>query len=191
MNEKRKPSIHERWALLRFSVVGPLLAAPPARGELQGELEKLAAKSWLHPVTGEPTCFGRSTIERWLSAARKAQTDPMSVLRRKLRKDVGTQPSLGDALKSALLVQYAAHNSWSYQLHADNLAALVEADPKNGVMPSYDDGQAGAELAIDQTEWKSAQEVPSRAMEVGWPPRRSFRDAFDRAVELFHEGGGG
>lgn len=137
MNEKRKPSIHERWALLRFSVVGPLLAAPPARGELQHELEKLAAKSWLHPMTGEPTRFGRSTIERWLSAARKARTDPMSVLRRKLRKDVGKQTSLGDALKSALLAQYAAHKSWSYQLHADNLTALVEADPKKGVMPSY------------------------------------------------------
>jgi hypothetical protein len=28
----------ERWAHLRFSVVGPLLAAPPERGALQAEL---------------------------------------------------------------------------------------------------------------------------------------------------------
>jgi putative transposase len=42
---------HQRWAHLRFSIVGPLLAAPPARGELQAELERLAAKEWLHPKT--------------------------------------------------------------------------------------------------------------------------------------------
>ncbi len=26
---------HERWAHFRFSVIGPLLAAPPAKGQLQ------------------------------------------------------------------------------------------------------------------------------------------------------------
>ena len=60
MNESPKPPVHERWAHLRFSVVGPLLAAPSARGELQSALEALAAKSWLHPVTGAPTQFGVS-----------------------------------------------------------------------------------------------------------------------------------
>jgi hypothetical protein len=35
---------HERWANLRFSVVGHLLAAPPRRGDLQRELERLADK---------------------------------------------------------------------------------------------------------------------------------------------------
>ncbi len=59
---------HQRWAHLRFSIVGPLLAAPPARGELQAELERLAAKEWLHPVTGHPARFGISTIQRWYSA---------------------------------------------------------------------------------------------------------------------------
>jgi putative transposase len=137
MSDRRKPSIHERWAHLRFSVVGALLAAPPARGELRAELAKLSAKSWLHPVTGEPTRFGVSTMERWLYQARKARMDPVGVLRRKVRKDVGQQPSIGDQLRAALLVQYAAHKSWSYQLHADNLATLVEADPRWGPMPSY------------------------------------------------------
>ncbi len=60
-----EPSTHERWAHLRFSVVGHLLAAPPARGELQAELERLAAKPWRHPVTNAPTHFGVSTIARW------------------------------------------------------------------------------------------------------------------------------
>lgn len=30
------------WARLRFAVVGPLLAAPPPKGRLRGELERLA-----------------------------------------------------------------------------------------------------------------------------------------------------
>ena len=32
--QARGPRVHERWAHLRFSVVGQLLAAPPAKGEL-------------------------------------------------------------------------------------------------------------------------------------------------------------
>jgi hypothetical protein len=42
---------HERWARFRFSVIGPLLAAPPERGELQEQLKSLAAKKWHHRVT--------------------------------------------------------------------------------------------------------------------------------------------
>jgi hypothetical protein len=42
MADERTPTIHERWALLRFSVVGRLLASPLPRGELRAELERLA-----------------------------------------------------------------------------------------------------------------------------------------------------
>jgi hypothetical protein len=35
---------HERWARFRFSVIGALLAAPPDRGELQEQLEKLSSQ---------------------------------------------------------------------------------------------------------------------------------------------------
>jgi hypothetical protein len=31
----RQTRVHERWAHLRFSVVGQLLAAPPGKGELK------------------------------------------------------------------------------------------------------------------------------------------------------------
>ncbi len=54
MTKSREPSVHQTWAHLRFSVVGHLLAAPPPRGELRGELEKLAGRTWRHPTTGEP-----------------------------------------------------------------------------------------------------------------------------------------
>jgi hypothetical protein len=60
-----KANTPQRWAHLRFSIVGPLLAARPARGELQAQLEKLAAKNWLHPVTGQPVRFGLTTIQHW------------------------------------------------------------------------------------------------------------------------------
>jgi len=55
-------------ARLRFSVIGQLLAAPPAKGTLRSEIEKLAAREWCHPNTGKPVRFGASTIERWFSA---------------------------------------------------------------------------------------------------------------------------
>ena len=107
MSDRRKASVHERWALVRFSVVGPLLASPPARGELSAEIEKLAERRWLHPVTGKPTRFGVSTIERWYYQARREKTDPVGVLRQKVRKDAGTRPAMGEKLQAVLAAQYA------------------------------------------------------------------------------------
>ena len=65
--EKEPPSSrsHERWAHFRFSVIGSLLAAPPSRGQLQGQLQELAAKNWRHPISGQWMQLGVSTIERW------------------------------------------------------------------------------------------------------------------------------
>jgi len=133
----REPTTHERWANLRFSVVGPLLAAPPPRGELQAELERLAAKPWRHPVTNEPTRFGLKTIERWYYQAKRAPVDPVETLRKKPRKDRGRQTAISDVLKQALHAQYGVHRSWTYQLHYDNLEASVEAEPELGPLPSY------------------------------------------------------
>jgi putative transposase len=136
MTNRRKPSLPERWALLRFSVVGPLLASPPERGELQKALLALATRKWMHPATEEPTQFAASTIERWYYQVREHH-DPVSVLRKKRRKDSGQHRALGERLRQALLAQYAAHKSWSYQLHYDNLAALVRKESALGPLPSY------------------------------------------------------
>ena len=54
----------DRWARLRFAIIGPLLAAPPGAGELHEALNALAAKTWRHPFTGLDIRFGTSTIER-------------------------------------------------------------------------------------------------------------------------------
>ena len=127
----------DRWARLRFSVVGPLLAAPLERGKLRAELELLSEKLWRHPTAGSWVRFSLSTLERWYYAARKAGQDPIAVLRRRVRKDAGQQPSVGEKLRGALRAQYEAHRSWSCKLHADNLAVLVQEDPELGRMPSY------------------------------------------------------
>jgi transposase InsO family protein len=127
----------ERWARLRFAIVGPLLATPLAPGALRGELARLAQQRWRHPITGAPVAFGISTIERWYYAARQAPQDPVGVLRRRRRRDAGQYPSVGLALRQALRAQYQAHPSWSYQLHADNLAVLVRGDAALGAAPSY------------------------------------------------------
>jgi len=128
----------QRWARFRFSVVGPLLAAPPERGELRGELKRLATRRWVHPITGKWVSFGLSTIERWYYRALRERSDPLGVLGRKIREDHGTHPSLTLPLRNELARQYRQHPDWSYRLHADNLAVRVEQDPRLGSMPSYE-----------------------------------------------------
>ncbi|MGA7538748.1 MAG: IS481 family transposase [Steroidobacteraceae bacterium] len=137
MGKPKDPSAHERWAQLRFSVIGQLLAAPPKRGELQRELKALAARTWRHPVSGKPVRFGLSTIERWLRQARRENRDPVGVLRRKVRSDAGVQDSVSLAVREALRTQYAAHPSWSTQLHYDNLRARSERNATLKPVPSY------------------------------------------------------
>lgn len=130
-------SHHERWAYMRFCVVGQLLAAPPPKGELRAELERLAAHEWRHPITGLPVRFGVSTLERWFHRVRKEGRDPVRVLRRKVRTDVGAQDSISLAVREALRAQYAGHMSWSVALHHVNLQALAEQRPELGPVPSY------------------------------------------------------
>ena len=128
---------HERWAHFRFSVIGPLLAAPPSRGQLQAQLQELAAKKWRHPISEEWVLFGLSTIERWYYKALRSKAGPIEVLKRKIRSDHGQHPSLHPGLIPLLTEQHRQHPSWSYQLHFDNLAVVVEQQPQAIPMPSY------------------------------------------------------
>jgi transposase InsO family protein len=137
MTDKPGSRVHERWARLRFSVIGLLLAAPPERGALRAALEELAARVWRHPTTGAPVRFGVSTLERWYYRARNERQDPVAVLRRKRRQDAGEQASMTTALRQALLAQYDAHKGWSAKLHHDNLVALAETRVALRPVPSY------------------------------------------------------
>ncbi|TMQ05780.1 MAG: DDE-type integrase/transposase/recombinase [Deltaproteobacteria bacterium] len=129
---------HERWANLRHSIIGALLAAPPRRGELRAAIEALADKTWQHPITGERVSFAYSTLERWLYIARRAgHADTVTALRRRIRKDAGTRRAVSALLVAAVVKQHSDHPSWSYQLHADNLVAAAELDAALGHVPSY------------------------------------------------------
>ena len=50
---KTPASSRDRWAQLRFLIIGRLFAAPPEPGDLFNCLTELANKAWRHPVTGE------------------------------------------------------------------------------------------------------------------------------------------
>jgi transposase InsO family protein len=137
MSKRGRGCVHDQWAIFRHSIVGNLLVAPPKRGELHSRLEELAQVAWEHPTTGELMGFAVPTIERWYYQALSEPQDPISALRKKVRKDAGTHRILGEKLRRALRAQYESHKTWSYQLHADNIAVLCEEDPSLGEMPSY------------------------------------------------------
>jgi len=126
----------KNWAHLRFSIVGPLLARPPAKGDLAKELEKLAARRYPHPSReGQWVRFGVSTIERWYYQALAAD-DPVKALNRKIRCDSGQGRAIDSEVCKILHHQYLLYPGWSYKLHADNLSACLE-QKQLGPAPSY------------------------------------------------------
>lgn len=126
----------ERWAAFRFSVIGPLYAARPDHGELRPALEELSRQHFNHPITGKRVRFAYSTLERWFYRAVQ-NGDPLHELRRKVRKDAGAFKSVSLELRGAIRAQFREHPTWSYQLHYENLDAVVEKHPELGPLPSY------------------------------------------------------
>lgn len=136
-NDKNNADTRQaRWARFRFSIIGPLLSAPPEVGGLQAAMLELSQKLWRHPISGLPMSIGVSTIERWLYQARH-EADPVSALRTKRRTDAGATRELSAGLKVEIQQQYRAHPGWSYQLHTDNLSVRVKEEPTLAPMPSY------------------------------------------------------
>ena len=135
-DDDHAPSARVRWARLRFQILGSLMAAPASDGELKASIAELASRCWRHPSTGESIRFSFKTIERWWYIARDAD-DPLEALARKVPAHAGTHPSIGQALAQAIAAQHRDHPRWSFQLHYDNLLALVRQDPGLGPAPSY------------------------------------------------------
>lgn len=127
---------HARWARFRFTIIGPLLSAPPDSGCLKKELTELSKKQWKNPITGNPISFSVSTLERWFYLA-KSSNDPIQTLRVKRRIDAHVSRKLSIELKNSAKNQYREHPGWSYQLHRDNLAVIAKQliPPVNA--PSY------------------------------------------------------
>jgi transposase InsO family protein len=129
---KDDSSTRDRWARLRLLIIGQLLAAPPARGELKQRLADLSRQIWRHPIHGGDVRFGVSTLERWLALARRSP-DPAALLATVPRSDAGSMRAIGAELAEAIRVQYAVHPKWHIRLHYDNLKITV----KEGELPSY------------------------------------------------------
>lgn len=136
MGNEEIRSKSQKWAEFRLSVVGAMLASPPGYGELTEILQHLSKKAWIHPTNGKPRQFSFGTIERWYYQAVKTKDSPIEGLAKKNRSDLGSQRSMSDAARELLQKQYKSHNSWSYQLHQDNLK--VEIESAGNKSPSYD-----------------------------------------------------
>lgn len=125
-----------RWARLRFSIIGPLLSAPPETGDLWAQIEALADKSWRHPTTSLVIRFSPKTIERWLYTAR-SEPDPIKALERKVPKHAGTFPSVNDDVAAEIRGLRRDHPRWTFQLVHDNLVAIAVDKPKLSPLPGY------------------------------------------------------
>ena len=178
MEESRKPSPAEAWARFRFAVIGPLLSSPPELGELAQEIKRLSEKIWRHPITGDPTTFGFSTIERWYYTAFHNPADPVTALRRELRSDCG-ECSIDSKLADALRVQYTAYKEWSYLLHTENLASLVKQKPEYGPMRSYTTIRRYMKR-YGMLKQKRKRKGPQPRVDVQWEDRevRSFESPY-------------
>ena len=136
MSQPDATPMRVRWARLRFSIIGPLLASPPLSGELAERLRELAQKSYQHPTTKLGIRFGASTIERWYYDA-KDQEDPVRALERKVPAHAGMHPAISAGVAVAVGTLYRQHPGWTFQLHYDNLVVLAKQDSALGPMPSY------------------------------------------------------
>lgn len=125
-----------RWARLRFSIIGSLLAEPAELGQLSERLAELAGRVWRHPTRREEVRFSVKTIERWYYAARR-EDDPLRALERKVPSHAGTHPTISPALAAALALQHDEHPRWSYKLHHDNVRALAREEASLGAVPGY------------------------------------------------------
>lgn len=133
MKKENLSSIKERWAHLRFSIIAQLLTCPP--DNISEAIAQLAHKTWSHPTRDKTILFARSTIERWYYQALHAQ-NPVDILGRRIRSDVGAHPSITLELSKQLYQQYRAYPNWTYLLHYDNLVSLGKSNPAVQV-PSY------------------------------------------------------
>ena len=147
------------WAQLRFSIIGGLLASPPESGELGKQIKQLARREYQHPHKDDLITFGASTIERWYYKALNGN-NPVGDLDRKPRSDLGIRPAFSEQMLIELGKQYRNFPHWSYQLHTDNLLALIEERPELGPPPSY-------------------ASVRRRMKERGWYKKKSPRNKTD------------
>jgi putative transposase len=178
LSSSHDPAKREAQARLRFSIIGALFAAPPAKGELFAALRVLAAKPWRSPASGMDVRFSVPTLERWYYAARRAR-DPIAALTDRLRSYAGCFPSLSAQAEGALITQYREHPGWTIQLHYDNLQVTLA-------------GNSSASYPTVRRFFKARgmvrQRAPRRATEGAVAARDRLEHLEVRSFEMDHVG---
>ena len=197
MSKRHDVSKRDGRARLRFSIIGALLAAPPAKGDLPGLLLALAAKPWRDPFSGLDVRFGVSTLERWYYTARRAR-DPVAALTDRLRAHAGHFPSLSAQVEAALITQYREHPGWTVQLHYDNLKVAL-AGPSGSQAGSQATGSqaTGSQATLPsyatvrrfcKARGMLRQRAPRRATDSALAARDRLEHLEVRSFEMDHVG---
>ena len=138
MNDPEAESGRDRWARLRFAIVGPVLAAPPARGALRAALERLAAQSWRHPITRRA---GQLRVPHDRAVVlRRPQRDARSGRRAAPAPAQGRRPAarrLRARCSCSCATSIRRTRAGAISSTLDNLAVLIAEDPTLGPLPSY------------------------------------------------------
>lgn len=125
----------QRWAQLRFAIIGGLLAQPPVPGQLRAALMSLAEQVWQHPITGRPVRFSLGSIRRWYYLARDHE-QPTAALARTVRKDAGGTRRIEVEVVRILEASYRDYARWTYDLHYSNLITVLRSSQVSEP-PSY------------------------------------------------------
>ena len=174
------------------SSTGPRVGAVPVlRGWLALKLSPcvdpfhppfaLAEKTWSHPVTGRDFRVAAGTVACWYYMALRHPDDRVGALAPRRAQRL-RQIWMSTAIAERLHLQYRNHPDWSYQLHYDNLAALLEADPSPGQLRSYSTVKATCRL----TAWLRRPRPSGRPAEARAEERRQAREI--RSYEAEHVG---
>ena len=172
--------LRDRWARLRYAVVGTLLIAPPKGGELKAALQELSKKTWEHPRTKEPVHFGYSTIEKWLYIARD-KDDPVRALRERSRGTAGRTKSLSPIAIEALTVLYRANPNWNIHLLTDNLRVVLAEKEPGSRAPSYPSVRR-----FLKSRGMHRRPLPQRNTEAALATRERMETRETRSYELEH-----
>ena len=160
MAERGGSRVHERWARLRFSIIGALLAAPPAKGALRSALEELAARDDLP----EFDIIALHGIWSWISDENRAVI--VELARRKL------------AVGGMLYISYNCTPGWSPVLplrHLLTLHAELAGSDGKGIAGRIDSALGFAQTAPDWQQPLAQQ--PERDARIG------VREALEEAQQ--------
>ena len=153
------PDDRTRWALWRFSILGPLVSARLEHGDRQGFLRDISLRTHIAP-DGSAKCFSRRTLEGWFYAWKKNGLDG---LKERSRSDLG-RSFIRPELRERLVI-------------------LKRENPRRSIPRLIKILERTKEAQKDELKKSSVQRflkrqgISGRAGDAEPPERRSFRHA--------------